>query len=374
MVSKSAIRAQRTLRAARLVLLASLILATCRQRPLLAVSPPLWLIEFSYRGEQIQGRPLAWSQSTLCVIARDGRLLYLDREKATNFRKLSDGFRPLDFSSFKAAVLREFGNDFSVTASTHYIVISPQSTSNRWQERLEELFRSASRYFATRGFPLQQPDFSLPAIICPTWKSFQETAARFGVHPPPGALGYYDRLSNRIFLWDVGSGDPRDRDGINVLAHEGFHQWAFNVGFHSRVNPPPLWVAEGMATLFESAGVYAGNPYDSAAHRVHPARLAVFRIAHASGQRSSWLRDLVLSDAPFQQNPALAYAEAWAAAFYFTEREPGKFSEYFRSLNDREPLARLAPREREAEFAKVFGTDWVNLESKIVRFLSMLKP
>ncbi|WP_460183445.1 DUF1570 domain-containing protein [Thermopirellula anaerolimosa] len=339
-----------------------------------AQSPPSWMMDFSYLGEQIQGTPLAWSEQTLCVLARDGRLLYLDRDKATDFRKMADRFQALDFPSFKATVLREFGSGYSVTGSTHYLIISPHGMSEIWKDRLEELFRSATRYFGTRGFPLRKPDFLLPAVICPTWESFQRTAARQGTPVPPGTLGYYDRLSNRIVLWDVGSGKPQDRGGINVLAHEGFHQWAFNVGFHSRVNPPPLWVAEGLATLFESAGVFGGDSYSSANGRVHPARLAAFQSVHAGGSRSPWLRKMVLSDAAFRENAALAYAEAWAATFYFTEREPAKFIAYMSAVNNRKPLTELTERDREDEFTEVFGSDWNNLEARIGRFLSALRP
>ncbi|NMC19869.1 MAG: DUF1570 domain-containing protein [Thermogutta sp.] len=339
-----------------------------------AQSSPVWMMDFSYLGERIQGTPLTWSENTLCVLARDGRLLYLDRDKASDFRKIADRFQALDFAGFKAAVLREFGNDFSVTSSTHYLIISPQGVSHAWKDRLEHLFRSATRYYSTRGFPLRNPDFLLPAVICPTWESFQRTAAREGTQLPPGTLGYYDRLSNRILLWDAGSGNPRDRGGIHVLAHEGFHQWAFNVGLHNRVNPPPLWVAEGLATLFESSGVFGGDPYSPASRRVHPARLATFTAAHAGRDHAQWLRKIVQSDAPFRENPALAYAEAWAAAFYFTEREPAKFVTYLRAVNDREPSAGISGRDREAEFTGVFGSDWGNLETRIGRFLSTLRP
>lgn len=332
------------------------------------------MIDFSYLGERIQGTPLAWSENTLCVLCRDGRLLYLDRDKASDFRKIADRFQALDFPNFKAAVLREFGSDFSVTSSTHYLIISPQEISDGWKDRLEELFRSATRYFATRGFPLRKPDLLLPAVICTSWESFQRTAARQGVQLRPGTLGYYDRLSNRILLWDVGSGNPQDRGGINVLAHEGFHQWAFNVGFHDRVNPPPLWVAEGLATLFESAGVFGGDPYRSAHGRVHSARMAAFRSARAGRNQTPWLRNLVRSDAGFRENPALAYAEAWAAVFYFTEREPAKLVAYLRAVNDGATSAGIPQRDREAEFTGVFGSDWVGLERQIGRFLSELRP
>jgi len=355
-------------------LLAFLTLLSASDGRLSAQSPPMWMMDFSYLGERIQGTPLTWSDNTLCVLSRDGRLLYLDRDKASDFRKIADRFQPLDFPSFKAAVLREFGSDFSVTSSTHYLIISPQDASDAWRDRLEDLFRSATRYFTTRGFPLRKPDLLLPAVICPTWDSFRLTAARQGVQLRPGTLGYYDRLSNRILLWDAGSGDPRDRGGINVLAHEGFHQWAFNVGFHNRVNPPPLWVAEGLATLFESAGVFGEDAYRSAHGRVHPARMAAFMSAHAGRDETQWLRKLVRSDAPFRENPASAYAEAWAAVFYFTEREPAKFVNYLRAVNDRASSAGITERDREAEFTGVFGPDWVHLETRIVRFLSTLRP
>ena len=338
----------------------------------LSAQSPLWMMNFSYSGERIEGTPLAWSENTLCVLARDGRLLYLDRDKASDFRKTADRFQPFDFPRLKAVVLQEFGRGFSVTSSSHYIIIGPEGLSDAWKDRLENLFRAATRYFSTRGFPLRKPDFLLPAVICPTWESFQRTAARQGVHLPPGTLGFYDRLSNRILLWDVGSGRPEDRDGINVLVHEGFHQWAFNVGFHDRVNPPPLWVAEGTATLFESAGVFGADPYRSANGRVHPARLAAFKSVRAAGDRAGWLREIVLRDAPFRENPPAAYAEAWAAVFYFTEREPNKFIAYLRAINGK-PSDGISERDREAQFTAIFGSNWVQLETQIGRFLSTLR-
>ncbi len=118
-------------------LCAFLALLSASDGELSAHSPPTWMMDFSYLGERIPGTPLAWSENALCVLCRDGRLLYLDRDKASDFRKIADRFQALDFPSFKAAVLREFGGDFSVTNSTHYLIISPQGISDDWKDRLE---------------------------------------------------------------------------------------------------------------------------------------------------------------------------------------------------------------------------------------------
>ena len=75
---------------------------------------------------------------------------------------------------------------------------------------------------------------------------------------PNGVVGYYDRNSNRINLYDMGerAEGANWRRNAAVLIHEATHQMAFNTGVHSRFCPPPTWLAEGLAMLFEAPGVH----------------------------------------------------------------------------------------------------------------------
>ena len=158
-----------------------------------------------------------------------------------------------------------------------------------------------------------------------------------------------------------------------MLIHEATHQTAFNTGIHNRYSPPPDWVSEGLATMFEAPGVYDSPNHSQAADRVNRDRLRDFVKFVAPRHRPEVIALIVASDDLFHVNPAAAYAEAWAFTFFLVETQPRKYAEYLKRTASHRPFHPCTASERTADFAAVFGSDWRMLEARFLRFMAGVK-
>jgi hypothetical protein len=335
--------------------------------------PAMGMIELSLSGRKVEGTPLAWTDAKVHLLARDGRLWEFQPDAAKDFRQTADQFRSYSVSELRAELLHELGNDFEVTGTGHYLVAHPRGQRDMWADRFEDLYRSFTRYFSVRGFQLTPPPFPLVAIVCKNQHDFQRFSASQGVSAPSGVLGYYSQDTNRVTLYDRGENVKRWQDNASVIIHETTHQSAFNSGVHSRYAHPPVWVAEGLATLFEAPGVYDSGQYKAAADRLNRGRLANFRAALEKGHRPEVLEALIASDRFFEVNAAAGYAEAWAFTYFLVETEPRKYAQYLAKTADRPPFSECDTAHRLADFTAIFGEDWRMLEAKFLRFIADAK-
>jgi hypothetical protein len=187
-------------------------------------------------------------------------------------------------------------------------------------------------------------------------------------------VGYYHIETNRIALYDMGNADSANWDrNAAVLIHEATHQMAFNTGVHSRYCPPPKWLAEGLAMLFEAPGVYDSRHHTSPGDRVNRDRLNTFREGVTPRHRPALLAAIVASDELFRTSPGAAYAESWALSFFLVETMPGKYVEYLKRTAARQPFEDYTAAERTADFTAVFGADWRMLEARFLRFIEGVK-
>ena len=221
------------------------------------------MVEFSLDGQKVEGTPLAWDRSVVHLLGRDGRLWEFDPEKALDFRKTADRFRSYSVSDLRGMLLRELGSGYEVSGTGHYLVAHPRRQGDKWPRRFEELYRSFVHYFSVRGFKPVKLPFPLLAVVCKDRGDFLRYLAQWGSPGSAGAVGYYLPELNRIILYDMGvKQDSKDwQVNASVIIHEATHQAAFNTGVHSRYTPPPVWVAEGLATMFEARGVYNSRQY-----------------------------------------------------------------------------------------------------------------
>jgi hypothetical protein len=341
--------------------------------PARSSEPGDWLLEITLRGRRIEGKPVAWSPAEVVLLGRDGRLWAFPPEEVVDFRKVSDRFQPYSPSEFRAELLRELGEGYDVSGTGHYLVAHPAGQRDQWAGRFEELYRAFVRHFAVRGFAPREPPCPLIGMVCRNQRDFLRYAAGQGIPAGPGVLGYYANASNRIVLFDAGGGASRNTDwrqNASVVLHEATHQVAFNTGIHSRIAPPPVWVAEGLAMLFEAPGVWNSNEATRPNSRINPVRLADFRNLVAFRHRPELLADLVAQDRWFQTSPQAAYAEAWAFTFFLNETLPRQYAEYLARTVRWPPLAPYTAAQRTADFTIVFGDDWRMLEARFLRFMN----
>ena len=345
------------------------VLAWCV--PVCAGSPSEWMLELTVRGHKIEGMPLAWNTRGVHLLGRDGRLWEFDPRQAADYHKTANRFRSYSPSELRAMLLRDLGREFEVSGTSHYLVAHPRGQRDQWAERFEELYRSFVHYFSVRGFELSEPRFPLLGVVCRNREEFLRYSASQGSPAAPGVLGHYSPLSNRILVYDVaGAGGSSDwRQNASIVIHEATHQTAFNTGIHSRFAPAPVWVAEGLATMFEAPGVYNSRSYTRLSDRINPGRLRHFNQRVAAEHRPELLAELIASDRLFRIRPAAAYAEAWALTFYLVETQPSRYADYLARTANRPPFESYTAGERTADFTAVFGDDWRMLEARFLRFM-----
>jgi hypothetical protein len=330
------------------------------------------MIEVTVDGKKFEGGPLAWDEQEVHLLGRDGSLFSFKPDEAVNFRKTSDQFRSYSVSELRAALLREMGNGYEVSGTSHYLILHPAGQRDVWAERFEELYRSFTRYFSVRGFQLSQPPFPLVGMVCKNRADFDRYSASQGGAIGGGILGYYSRESNRILVYDLGKEASRDFDNASVIIHEATHQTAFNTGIHCRYADPPCWAVEGLAMNFESRGVYDSGHYGNASDRVNRGRLDEFRRGVAKKHNPELLQALVATD-DLVRSSSIGYPEAWAFTFFLIETEPRKFAQYLRKTTEREPFTKYDSKDRLADFTAIFGKDWKMLESHFLRFMADVK-
>lgn len=335
-----------------------------------AETPLEGMIQLTLDGQVVEGRPLAWDSEQVRLLGRDGRLWEFPPQNAHDFRKTSSRFQPYSPSEIRASLLRELGQGFEVSGTEHYLVAHASQQRDQWAQRFEDLYRSFVQYFAVRGFQLQTPPFPLIGIVARNQQEFVRYSARQGLPVSGAVLGWYSNESNRIVLYDEGARTKQGwEENAATLIHETTHQIAFNTGIHNRYSPPPVWVAEGVATLFEAPGIYDARNHPERRERINAGRRQAFQRL-VPQHRPELLRELIASDRLFRSSPGAAYAEAWAWTFFLVETEPRRYGEYLARTAAHPSFGEATSDERLADFTAVFGSDWRMLEARLLRFMA----
>jgi hypothetical protein len=337
-----------------------------------AAAEPLFRLEVS--GRTLEGTPLAWSDSKVFFLARDGRIDEFRPTEAANYTQIPGGFRSYSQAEIRGNLLREFGQGYEVSGVGHYLVVHPSGKRDQWAPRFEELFRSFVHYFSSRGWQLSEPRFPLIAVVYPRPADFWNQARREGLVETPGVLGYYSPVTNRILMFDAASpGGGFDwTTNAETIIHEAAHQSAFNAGVHSRWGDPPRWVIEGLGTMFEARGVWQSRTYPIQSERVNEGRLRVWRSYAKSNRPKDAIAQIVSSDRLFDTEPDGAYGEAWALSFFLAETMPKKYFEYLAKTAACPAFADYTGPQRLKDFTDVFGSDLAMLDARLQRFLAGL--
>jgi hypothetical protein len=358
----------------RILFVICIVLAVCTHGAL-ATDRPRFTMEVEKDGRTIEGLPLNLSKEHLILLGRDGKLWDFAPPKSNQFHKKSSTFSSYSAAEMRAALERELGGKLEITGTGHYLVAHPKGQGAKWAERFEELYRSAIHYFMQRGVKVHEPQFPLVAIVWGTRNDFVHFASSSGTPVSPGVLGFYSPGSNRITLYDQSPGISSNRtwrENEATIIHEATHQVAFNTGVHNRFAKTPLWLAEGLGTMFEAHGVWDWRNYPQLSERVNHERLAQFRQWIKVGRPAGALVGLLSSDRNFQTNPGAAYAESWAWTFFLTENYAQKFSQYVQRIAARPDFEEYSSTRRIADFTAVFGSDLRLLEAHFLKFIASL--
>lgn len=340
-----------------------------------AAEPVKLSIEAEIRGQRVEAQVVRFSSSELVLLGRDGVLWDLRPDEVKNYRQVSSPFRSFSASELRDQLQRELGSRYEVTGAGNYLVAHPAGQGTRWSQRFEELYRSMLVYMNKRGVSVRPPDHPLVAIVFASRAEFQAYSVRDGLPSFGGMLGYYSLRTNRIAIYDIGDGKGTASDwrqNAATIVHEAAHQTAFNTGVHSRLAPPPRWLAEGLGMLFEARGVWDSQNYPLPEERLNRERLADFR-RYLPRRKPGSVLEMIDSDRPFGSRTLDAYAEAWAFSFFLIETQPVEYARYLSKTAARSPQAAYGPAQRLADFTAVFGSDTRMIEARFLRFVEGLK-
>lgn len=325
---------------------------------------PIALLELQVGKDRIQGRIAAHNDEKCWLLTREGRLASFKTDDVTDFHELDPRFRPLSSLDLRDQLQKEFGRNYEVKTTQHYVVVAARSTGDRYATLFEGLYRQFHAYFSTRGFRMSEPEFPLVAVVMPDEQSFAECCIAEGIRPQPGLVGCYLPNSNRVVLYDRGS--SADVDG--TIIHEATHQVAFNTGVHSRIGQAPHWLVEGLATLFEAEGIRQLGTKGDIQDRLNPERLRWFQEYRRDRRPANSLEGFLRDDVPFKKAPLDAYSQAWALCFYLAETRPTEFSKYLKTIATRNPLDSYPADTKIKDFRDAFGRDLDFLENGMLRF------
>lgn len=324
-------------------------------------------------GVSYEGMPLTWNKSSVALLNRDGQLFEFAASKAKQAKKTAPSFSGYSTEEMRQRLYGEFGSKYDYTSTQHYVVVHPRGDKSVWADRFEQMYRSFCRYFRVRGFSVKEPPYPLVAVVFRNRSEYQRYVTSSKSGAPSGALGHYESLTNRVFLYDQSSvGEDRWAETASTVIHEATHQTAYNVGVHNRFAAGPRWVSEGLATMFEARGVHDSRSYDRGDSRINRGRLIDFREIVLPNQAVGDLASFVASDQMFERKPIPAYAQAWALTFFLSETRPQEYSAYLAKTANRPLFGEYPASERVADFRSVFGADLVQLESALHSFIAGL--
>ncbi len=331
-------------------------------------------IQVRVNRRDVQGTVLARSRQETFLLGRDGQLVRYSTAETPAPRAVHPQFRSYSHAELRGRLIREFGRDFDVTGTGHYLVVHPAGQEDKWAGRFETLYRAYVLYFSVRRSRVKPPQFPLVAIVFPDQNAFLSYARRSGAKIGRSVLGYYSPTTNRIIVYDVTAKRPNVPWTVNAetIIHEASHQMAFNTGLHDRFSESPRWVVEGLGTMFEAPGVWNSNAHKSRDSRINKSRLNGFRQYLNSTRTRGSLAQFISSDRMFSTNGRAAYGEAWALTFYLCETHHQKYQAYLTRVSSRPKFSRYSGPERLRDFTETFGANLALLEAHYLRFIEQL--
>lgn len=340
--------------------------------PIAAAAPPERVVGV-VDGRPVDGLELVRATNRRLVLGRDGWLHDFDPRQTTHTLQPHEGrFAPVEAMELRGQLAREFGRDFTVTATAHFLVVTPVDRGTHWPQTFERLHRAFTTFFSVRGVRVLDGNFPMVAIVMPDEASMHRYLATLSIRSP-GAVGVYDQASNRIVMYDHGA----SHGGISTtIYHEAAHQSAFNTGIHSRVSETPHWVVEGVGCLFQSASMVEGRRGATRRDRCDPGLLSTFEEIYGSqpARIATDLKSLVAEDRMFRDRETTrqAYALSWAVTFYMAERRVDQFAEMLNTYAQRPPLEAYERTSRVQDFERMTGEPIDVLARQLSRFFDQL--
>ena len=169
------------------------------------------MVELRLGDDVVEGRIVERGNGWCALYDREGRMHTVDLNQVTRFRKVSSTFAPHSQLTLRTSLLKEFGNDFEVATTRHYVVCAPQGRAQTYCDVFEQTWRRFHMYFAVRGFELTDPEFPMIAVVLEDRKSFIDYAQKEHANVDSNILGYYWSTHNRVIMFE----DQKSQAGIS---------------------------------------------------------------------------------------------------------------------------------------------------------------
>ncbi len=329
---------------------------------------PAKMLELQIGKSKYTGKIVAKDAEDIWLLERDGRMQPFAIRDVTNYKPLAGAFRGYSMSDVRDQLVKEFGREYEVVGSAHYLVVGGRGRPRQYLTKFEELYRHLQVYLAARGFRIHEPEYPLIAVVFPDRSGFVDYCLKEKVKPSAGLRGYYLQGSNRVALYDT----AESADVDDTIIHEAVHQVAYNFGLHQRIGETPLWVAEGLATTMEPENFRNGTSTMPLSAKINRSRYVQFRNYLAERRPANSLEDFVKSDHLFKSATLDGYAQAWALTFFLLETRQQQYSQYLKTLSARSPLETYEEEDRLKDFRKAFGKNTTQLEAEFLRFLGRI--
>jgi hypothetical protein len=334
--------------------------------------------------------------------------------------------QPLSDSATQEAELRTRvpKRDMKIQTSKHFVLLydtpekpAPNHKKPRADERLdllEMVYESFLLRFYSQGVELEIPTERLKVVLFQQHQDYLEFATRLSPDLKM-ASGFWTKTKNVSVFYDQGSDEEfkvvkelsdqlqqkkkdaikrvteesrdivrmadtfallveisQENQDITVVSHEATHQMAGNTGLMPRQVLTPTWVAEGLATYFESPRDAAWSGIGA----VNAERLEWYRELEPRRQYSNIefiVGDQIFDLAASHGAKLHAYGQSWALTHFLLERHFVKFMTYYRRLGEMPPDLVLGPELLMQVFNDIFGSDHRKLDLEWRTYMRSLK-
>lgn len=329
-------------------------------------------VKFKHDGKNFYGTPLGFDGQALALLRWDGRVTNLPATKQSKIDIIDRNFLPYTHEELKERLKKEFGSRYAVSTTGHYVVVHPQGKASIWADPFEKLHQSFVFWCEQNGLAPADPQFPLIAVVLRSRRDFDLFMKNELKIANQGIQGFYDNKSNRMVMFDPSSklrvADETWLYSHSTIVHEATHQSAFNTKIQNRFSPPPLWMAEGLAMLFESPGYSRSKQFTSPKHRVNQRRLAALKKLEPHARLPTRIVSVIGDNRLFETKPLEYYTLSWALTWFLAEERREQLIRFMKTDATRKPFTKLGPADELKLFSRAFGNDMTKLEQEISKF------
>ncbi len=329
-------------------------------------------IKMKHDGKNFYGTPLAFDGKNVALLRWDGRVTTLPATRKTQFEIIDRNFLPYTHEELEERLKKEFGSRYVVSTTKHYVVVHPPGKAAIWAQPFEELHQSFVHWCEDNGLKPAEPQFPMVAVVLRSRRDFDLFMKNDIKIANRAIQGFYNHKSNRMVMFDPSSKLRVDdqtwlyRDP--TIVHEATHQSAFNTKIQNRFSPPPLWMAEGLAMLFESPGYSRSRQFTKPEHRVNQKRLAALRKLGPHASLPTKITSIVGDNRLFETKPTEFYTLAWALTWFLAEERHGQLIRYMKKDGARKAYTARSQIDELKLFSQSFGNDINQLKREIGDF------